>query len=393
MKRIPRIFHKKKKLVIGLMSGTSADGIDAALVEVEGHGLKTKFHQLAFVAVPYPNGFKDFLLKNSDPQTACLDDIARLNFLIGELFAEAARRVVLKAGKRLSSIDLIGSHGQTVCHLPRPRRMFGKKITATIQLGDPTVIAKRTGVVTVGDFRIGDIAVGGSGAPLVPYVDYLLLRSARKNRAVLNLGGIANVTLLPRRCGLKDVWAFDTGPGNMVVDGLMKHFFGKPFDRDGLVARRGKILFPLLQWMANHPYLRLAPPKSTGREEFGEAFVRGVLRRAKGKRREDIVATATEFTALSIYDGIVRFARRKLNVNELIVSGGGVHNSYLMEALQRYFRGISVKTVDHLGFSSDAKEAVCFALLANETVAGNPANVPGATGAKHPTVLGKICLP
>lgn len=393
MNSIQRLFHKKKKLVIGLMSGTSVDGIDAALLEVEGSGMKTKFHQLAFAAVPYPNGFKDFLLKNSDPQTARLDDIARLNFLIGEFFADAGRRVVLKAGKRLSSIDLIGSHGQTVCHLPRPRQMFGKKITATFQLGDPAVIAKRTGVITVGDFRVADVAVGGSGAPLVPYVDYLLFRSGTKNRAVLNLGGIANITLLPHRCSLKDVRAFDTGPANIVVDGLMKHFFGKPFDSDGHVARRGKILPQLLQWMANHPYLRRPPPKSTGREEFGEAFVRKVVRRPRGKRREDIVATATEFTALSVYDGIVRFARRKLTIDELIVSGGGVHNTYLMNALQRYFTGTKTKTVERFGFSSDAKEAICFALLANETIAGNPANLPGTTGAKHPTVLGKICLP
>ena len=220
----------RSRLVIGLMSGTSLDGIDAVLLRVRGSGLATRFHQLAYLERPFPVGLRRLLLRNSQPETSRVDEIARLNFLLAELYAEAVQELVRSAGVRLSSIFCIGSHGQTIQHLPQPHRVLGRRIRATMQIGDPSVLASLTGVTTVGDFRVADMAVGGQGAPLVPYVDWLVFRSRSVNRLMLNIGGIANVTVLPKNCIVDDVLAFDTGPGNMVVDSLMHEFYGKPFD-------------------------------------------------------------------------------------------------------------------------------------------------------------------
>ena len=393
MKILEKTLRKKKRLIVGLMSGTSADGIDAALVEIAGSGTRSHLRQLAFETFPYPPGFKQFLLRNSDSQTARLDDVTRMNMLVAELFADAVKRIVRKAKKHTGEIDLIGSHGQTIHHLPSPRRMYGKNIRATLQIGNPSAIAKFTGIVTVGDFRIGDIAVGGTGAPLVPLFDYLMLRSRSKHRAALNIGGIANITILPRNCSINDVLAFDTGPGNMIIDHFMQRFFKKPFDLGGRIASRGNLVLPLLDRMRKHPYFRQRPPKSTGREVFGKKFIRDIQSRSAGKRKEDIIATVTEFTALSIYQSYLDFVRSKARLDEILVSGGGVHNMTMMNALKRYFEGVSVLPSEAYDISSDAKEAICFALLANETIAGNPGNIPGATGAERQTVLGTICLP
>ena len=224
----------------------------------------------------------------------------------------------------MPEIDLIGSHGQTVHHLPVCAALFGKSIRATLQIGSPVVIAKLTGVVTVGDFRTGDVAVGGTGAPLVPYFDYLLLRSKAKSRGVLNIGGIANITILPKGCSPGEVVAFDTGPGNMVIDGLMKKFYGKSCDKNGATAARGRLLPHLLHWMLQHPYFKSTPPKSTGRELFGETFIGGILRQGRGARKQDIIATVTEFTALSVYWHYAKYIRGRTRIHELFVSGGGV---------------------------------------------------------------------
>jgi anhydro-N-acetylmuramic acid kinase len=387
------LIHLKKKLVVGLISGTSADGIDAALVEVRESGVKTRFHQLAFLTQPYPEGLKKLLFAQSDPATSGVDTIARCDFLLGELFADAALRVAKKAGVKSGDIDLIGSHGQTIHHLPLPVRLHGKRIRATSQIGNISVIAKRTGAVTVGDFRSGDIAAGGTGAPLVPLFDYLALRSASSHRASLNIGGIANITVLPRACSLDEVYAFDTGPGNMIIDGLMRSLFRREFDAGGETAAQGKILPRLLGPMIRHSYFRNPVPKSTGRELFGEKYVRGILAHFGKNDRYDLIATATEFTALSIYQQYLKFIRPRTPVAELIVSGGGIHNVTLMASLSRYFTPIRVSTSASHGIDPDAKEAVCFALLANETISGNPSNVKGATGAKRSTVLGTIAIP
>jgi anhydro-N-acetylmuramic acid kinase len=390
---LEKVTKKRRKLVIGLMSGTSADGIDAVLVELRGSGPGTAIRRRAFVARSFPRGYTAFVLENSGAQTARLDDVARLNMLSALLFADAARAVARRAGISLADVDLIGSHGQTIHHLPRPTRLFGKTVRATLQIGDPSVIAKLTGVVTVGNFRAGDVALGGSGAPLVPYFDYLVLRSGSESRATLNIGGISNITVLPRNCGVAEVTAFDTGPGNMVIDALMKTCFGKPFDRGGKVAAGGTVHPGLLRWMMRHPYFAERPPKSTGREMFGESFVKELLRRGRTLRRADLVATATAWTALAVFDQYRRFVRRRTPVATLLVSGGGSRNTTLMEALRKHFEGVRVASTSDSGVPAREKEAICFAVLANETIAGNPANIPGATGARRPTVLGVICPP
>lgn len=378
----------RSKHIIGLMSGTSLDGIDAVLLRVRGSGLQTAFKQLAYVERPFSRGLKDRILKNSSPASGNVDDIARLNVLLAELYADAAKVVARKAGMSLSKMDLIGSHGQTLRHLPAPVRMFGKSIRSTLQIGDPSVLATLTGVTTVGNFRAADMAVGGQGAPLVPYFDWLMFRSRTKNRLLLNIGGIANVTLLPRRCRAGDVVAFDTGPGNMVVDALMRHFYKKSYDRNGATAARGMIVLDLFRWMKRHPYLKRKPPKSTGREEFGEEFVEELLARAKPYDREDIVATATQFTTFAVHASCLHY-----KADELIVSGGGAKNTTMMQALQGYVGRVRIRKADEFGVSSDAKEAICSAILANETMAGNPANMPSVTGAKKRVVLGVVCKP
>jgi anhydro-N-acetylmuramic acid kinase len=393
MKTLERLSRKKKKLVVGLMSGTSADGMDAALVEITGSGTATSIRQLAFRTFPYPAGYARYLLAHSDARTARIEAITRLNMLVAEFSADAVARIA-RAGKRsLEEIDLIGSHGQTIHHLPAPFRLFGKSIRATLQIGAPSVIAKRTGIVTVGDFRTGDIAAGGGGAPLVPLFDYLMLRSGRASRGILNIGGIANITVLPKGCSSREVVAFDTGPGNMLIDALMTRLFRRPFDTGGRIASGGRILPSLVRTMLRHPYFGLRPPKSTGREAFGRAFVDSILRAARNAPREDIVATATEFTALTVYQQYLAFVRGRTRIDELYVCGGGVHNRTLMEALQAYFGPVPVRPTGDAGVSPDAKEAVCFALLANETIAGHGGNIPGVTGASHPTILGTIALP
>jgi anhydro-N-acetylmuramic acid kinase len=379
------------RYVVGLMSGTSLDGIDAVLLRMRGSGTSTGLRQIAHVHHPFPPGLRRMLLRNSLPATSRVDEIARLNLLLAQLSARAVGHVARRGRVPLRSIALIGSHGQTIHHLPRPTRMFGHEVRATFQIGDPSAIAALTRITTVGDFRVADMALGGEGAPLVPYVDWLLFRSASKNRILLNIGGIANITVLPRNCPVGEVRAFDTGPGNMLVDLLMRQFYGRSYDRDGRTANSGMVSLELLGRMARHRYLRLSPPKSTGREEFGAEYLRSLLGSATGYARRDIVATVAEFTPFAVYDGYRRFVEKRVKVDEVIVSGGGARNGYFLEGLRRYFSNARVRTVEECGMASEAKEAICFAVLANETMAGHPSNIPGVTGASRAVLLGKIC--
>lgn len=392
MTKLSRLQNKKSKIVVGLISGTSVDGIDAALVRITGSGTSTRVQQIALATYSYPKKLRELILANSLPGTGSVDLLCELNVLCAHFFADAVKKIARKAGMPLSRIDLIGSHGQTVHHLPVPKKMFGKSVRSTLQLADPSTIAKLTGIPTVGDFRMGDMAVGGEGAPMVPYFDYLMFRSAKFNRILLNLGGIANFTVLPKNCSTRDVVAFDTGPANIVIDALMQKFYNKKFDQGGLFGLKGTILPELLVWMMRHPYFKQQPPKSTGRELFGKQYVAELLKRAKRFRREDILATVTELTAFSVFDQYNRFIAKTMRVDEVLVSGGGAHNRAIMEALQDYFRTARVRTLENVGFSSDAKEAICFAVLANETIAEHPANIPSVTGAMKSVVLGKICL-
>jgi len=387
-----------ERLVIGLISGTSADGVDAALVRVIGDKPK-RVETLAFTTLPYPAEIRKAVLEVShdgDIETLCW-----LNFALGELFAEAALKVIEVAGIARKRVQLIGSHGQTVRHLPPNRNSHlthGAPHIGTLQIASPAVIAMRTGIPVVNDFRAKDIAAGGQGAPLVPLVDWLLLRHPSKTRIALNIGGIANLTVLPAKAKVSDVLAFDTGPGNMLIDGAVRHFSGGAlnYDRDGEWARQGRVDKKLLRWLMSHPFLRQSPPKSTGREMFGEAFLREVLERANllGLTDRDTIATLTAFTAESIADAIWRFVLPKFErVDELIVSGGGANNPALMAMLYEKLLGTKIRRSDELGINADAKEAIAFAVLAHRTVMGLAGNVPSATGAKMPIVLGSITLP
>lgn len=394
MSRLIKLQNKKKKLVIGLMSGTSVDGIDAALVEIKGNGINTKFKELFFKTYPYPKGLKELILKNSLKESSNVEDICRLNFLIGKLFAKAAIKLCNDYGISINEIDLIGSHGQTIHHLPEEKKLFGEKIKSTLQIGDPSVIAKLTGVVTVGDFRVGDMALGGQGAPLVPYFDFLTFRSQKVNRALLNIGGISNITLLKKGANIDDVIAFDTGPGNILIDLLTKKFFNKKFDKDGKIALSGNFNEKLFKRIIEiDDFINKKPPKSTGRERYNEKFLNKALERFNNLPSRDVITTFTEYTAYSVFFNYQKFLRRICEISELLVSGGGSNNPYLMKYLQKYFGAkVRVKKVENDKMSVDSKEAVCFAIFANETISENPINIPSVTGAKSKTILGKICL-
>lgn len=393
-KSLATILAKEEKLAIGLMSGTSADGVDAALVRLRGHGEQTEVELADYLAYPYPDGLRAQILQCSRAGGGSVDEICRLNVLLGEIFSEAALALLRQALVAPEAVDFIGSHGQTVHHLPEPEAMFGHEVRATLQIAEPAVIAKRTGILTIADFRPADLAVGGQGAPLVPIFDFIRFRSEEKSRALVNIGGIANFTILPRGCTVAQVRAYDTGPGNMVIDYLSQKLFNRPFDRDGEIASRGICSAPLLAKLLAHPYFELAPPKSTGREMFGAEFAEQALQEAQslGLAPDHVITTTTELTARTIWQSYQKDIAPETAVDQFIISGGGARNGFLMQRLRALAGTISVKPMDDYGIPADAKEAVCFAVLANETLHGAPANVPGATGAREATILGKICF-
>lgn len=375
---------------IGLMSGTSADGIDAALVEIVRAADGVRWTLRAFECMPFPDEVRRDILSLCDADTGRVDVMCRMNALLGEYFADAALSVCRKAGMRPAQVDAIGSHGQTIHHLPEPVEIGGKTVRATLQIGDPAVIAERTGITTVADFRARDMAAGGQGAPLVPLLDFLLFRAEGIGRVMLNIGGIANVTALPAGCAVSDVFAFDTGPGNMVIDGLMQVLTqgAQGYDMGGRFAAQGRILDGLLDDLMAHPYFAISPPKSTGREIFGREMVSRVLN--WGGEGRDLVRTATAWTAHSIADALARFVLPVCEISEVVASGGGVENPVLMGDLQQALGSIPLRRVEAFGLPSEAKEAVAFAVLAHETLALRPGNVPRVTGAAHPVVLGTV---
>ena len=373
--------------IIGLMSGTSADGVDAALVDIGGTGHKLKVRLLAFRTFPYPAPFRARLLEAMARGTVA--DVCHLNAVLGEWFARAALRALKAAKVPPHRVALIGSHGQTLHHLPRPRREPGLgTVHSTLQLGAPAIIAERTGITTVADFRSRDMAAGGEGAPLAPYLHALLFRHPSLSRAVVNIGGISNLTYLPAHGGLGEVRAFDTGPGNMVIDGVVRYITAgrQTFDLGGRLARGGTPHEELLQTLLEYPFLRRRPPKSTGREEFGERFLDLFLRQGKllGLSDADLVATATAYTARTIADALKFLPRR---VEEVFISGGGAKNPTLMRMLQDTI-GVPVRPIEALGWDGRALEAVAFAVFAYQHVKGVPCNLPRVTGAKRAVVLG-----
>jgi anhydro-N-acetylmuramic acid kinase len=408
---------KSGMIVAGVMSGTSADGIDVALVHIAGskaHGRGARGHTIRLLGhmhFPYAAKVRAGILAAMNAEQARVADLARLNFLLGELYADA----VLVAQRRFSvKADLVGCHGQTLYHQGGAQSFLGRKICTTWQTGEGAVIATRVGVPVVSDFRPADMAAGGKGAPLVPYLDYLWFRDARIGRIVQNIGGIANLTAIPAGARSEEVFAFDIGPGNMVIDAVTQELFGKAFDRDGKIAASGELMGPVLALILKGAFFRAKPPKTAGREEFGREFAAEFLRACRGARKQDVVATATALTARSIAEAVQRYVLtgnfkvkdptlshksrqgwgtlKSAGFREIILSGGGARNATLVGMLAELLAplGIVVRFSDEFGLPSEAKEAVAFAVLAYETWNRRASNVPSATGAKRGAVLGKI---
>ncbi|MBI4746250.1 MAG: anhydro-N-acetylmuramic acid kinase [Deltaproteobacteria bacterium] len=398
MKRLIEVFDKPGRTVLGLMSGTSHDGIDAAIVKISGRwsvvGGRQKIEAVKLLyhnTYPYNAEVKKRIGKAFNGTT---EDICRLNFELGEAFADAALKCIKEAGLKPEDIEIIASHGQTIYHIPP---LEGEK-GSTLQIGEAAVIAERTGILTVSDFRSRDMAAGGHGAPLVPLADHILFHKEGKVTVVQNIGGIANLTVVTER--LEDVVAFDSGPGNSLIDEAVKELTGGNFDKDGRMASKGKVDAALLEELMNHPYLKADPPKSTGRELFGREMAILLVEASRKKKRkpEDLIATLTRFTAGSIYNACERFVFPKYKVDQIVLTGGGSKNPVMVGYLKELFVESGLKPastvvfIDDLGIPSSAKEALSFAILGNETISGNPSNLPKATGAKKSVILGKISL-
>ncbi|MBV9081114.1 MAG: anhydro-N-acetylmuramic acid kinase [Acidobacteriaceae bacterium] len=375
--------------IAGIMSGTSLDGIDVAIVDITGAGFRAKINVLTSHSVPYPKKVREALLAVSNT-SAFTGDISRLNFVLGELYAEALEETAERADIPLDSIKLIGCHGQTIFHEGQGAPYLGKKVASTLQIGESSVISERTGIDVISNFRERDMAVGGCGAPLVPYLDYMLMRHRGRGRAAVNIGGIANLTAIPANTNSERVIAFDTGPGNMVIDQLMTRITSGAmnYDRDGVMAAAGEVDAKLLAKLLRDKYFRAKPPKTAGREQYGNEFVSKLLDTELSS--EDLVATATALTAESIAAALRNFVLPEMRVDEVFVSGGGTHNPTLMRMLRKALDTIPVKESTEVGLDVDAKEAIAFAVMAYETAHLRPANVPMATGARKAVVLGKV---
>ena len=391
-------------IVAGVMSGTSADGINVAVVRIEEpRSMKHSFRRarlrgqecprytlLAHDEYPFPSQVRRTILELMNAELARVADLARLNFLLGELYAEAVGKT---ARRHRVDLDLVGCHGQTLYHQGDPAPFLGRKLAVSWQTGEAAVIAARLGVPVVSDFRPADMAAGGKGAPLVPFLDYFLYRDPRVGRIAQNIGGIANLTAIPASAAARQIVAFDTGPGNMIIDAVMQEFFGRPYDRDGKIAASGQALASVANNLMRAPFFRKRPPRTAGREQFGREYVSRFLQLCRGARKADIVATATALTARSIVDALQRFVLpRQKSYRELIVSGGGAKNPTLLAMLRSELKPLAIDLLfsDEFGVPTEAKEAVAFAVLAHETWHRRPSNVPSATGAKRPVILGKI---
>ena len=387
-KNLYELANRKHFRVAGLMSGTSADGIDVAIIDVKS----ASQCMVAFETQGYSPSLRKAILRLCDPKTSHVDDICHYNFLLGRLFAQALIKTCQQKKIPLESIHLIGSHGQTIYHIPDGRRCGNQKVRSTLQIGEPSIIAELTGITTVADFRPRDIACGGQGAPLVPYTDYLLFGHKRYCRALQNIGGISNVTYLPASGGIDDILAFDCGPGNMVIDMIVSMITKgrSKYDRNGAMAQKGQVHETLLKKFLKHRFFRVQPPKTTGRELFGMVYSQQFYEAgiAMGLSSADIVATATALTAESIAQSYQRFLPKM--PDQMILCGGGAKNHSLVRMLAERLKDTRLMTTNDFGIDSDAKEAVSFALLAWSTIKGMANNVPSATGASRPAVLGKI---
>lgn len=390
---------KEVRHVVGMMSGTSVDGVDAALVEISGTDSEPKVKLLAFENKPYPPQVREKIFSLFTPANATVDKVGYMNFLLGEIYAKSALSVIEKAGMKPEEIDVIGSHGQTIWHAPIPESPDGIPVAYTVQIGEGSVIAERTGILTVSDFRVADMAAGGQGAPLVPFSEYLLYRREKETILLQNIGGIGNMTVMPAGAKPRDVFAFDTGPGNMIIDAVISAVTGgeKTYDAGGETAANGRVCNALLDILKEEPYYRQPLPKTTGREHFGVQYTEKILSWWKENPIpvEDLLATVTDLTAYSIADAYERYVLPKYRASEIIVGGGGSYNATLLRFMKERFapHGVAVRTQEDLGLSSDAKEAVAFALMADCCMRGKANTLPSVTGAEHPAVMGKISQP
>jgi len=389
---------QKAMNVAGIMSGTSADGIDVAFVRIipplrKAGNRVPRLKLIAHVAVPYPTAVRKHVLRTMNGKNESVAELSQLHWRLGQLYAEAVERTLQKYPLRL---DLVGCHGQTIYHQAIARRVLGGDVACTWQMGEASVIAARLGVPVVSDFRPADLALGGQGAPLVPLLDFVAFHSEKRNRVLQNLGGIGNMTVISANAKAEDAFAFDTGPANMVIDAIMTKYFGKRYDAKGAVAARGRVLDNVVHEVLRHCFFHLPPPKSAGREEFGREFTAHFLAlcHKHSKRKEDAVATATALTARSIGLAWKLFLQPALAdaPTDYIVAGGGANNIALMNEIADQLQpfNVSLRTSDSFGIPAAAKEAMAFALLAYQTWHRLPGNLPHATGAKRPAILGKV---
>ena len=390
---------KDVRRVVGMMSGTSVDGVDAALVEISGTDSEPKVKLLAFENKPYPPQVREKIFSLFTPANATVDKVGYMNFLLGEIYAKSALSVIEKAGLKPEDIDAVGSHGQTIWHAPIPESPDGIPVAYTVQIGEGSVIAERTGITTVSDFRVADMAAGGQGAPLVPFSEYLLYRREKETILLQNIGGIGNMTVMPAGAKPRDIFAFDTGPGNMIIDAVISAMTHgeKTYDAGGEMAAKGRVCDALLELLKEEPYYSQPLPKTTGREHFGVQYTAKILDWWKQNPipAEDLLATVTDLTAYSIADAYERYVLPKYQASEIIVGGGGSYNATLLGFMKKRFapHGVAVCTQEDLGLSSDAKEAVAFALMADCCLRGKANTLPSVTGAQHPAVMGKVSQP
>jgi len=390
------ITAKKEKLAIGLMSGTSCDGLDIALIRINGFGRNTRFQLIAASSYAYDSELQNFLRRfphnpDSHPQA-----VSQLNFYLAFRWAEMLDCFLNENKFKNTEIDFIGSHGHTVWHQPQPQPFLGREVCSTLQLGDPSALANLSGIPVAGDFRVADVSLGGQGAPLIPFFDWIYFSSMNKNIVAVNIGGISNLTFIPANGDFLTVTAFDCGPGNMLIDLAARHYFRQPFDADGSAASSGKFNTAFFDFLCDSDlFITSLPPKSCGREQYGSPFFEKIISASNRLQlsAQDVLHTLTAYTAHAIFENYSLFISGLQKADLIAVGGGGAGNKFLMHLLQEKFQPVKVLPLSHLGLDENFKEAIGFAVLANETFHGQPSNLPQVTGARRPAVLGKICLP
>lgn len=377
-------------LAVGLMSGTSLDGVDVVLCDITGKDEDTQVQQLNFKTYEIPEYLRDKIRKCCSRELVPVELICSLNFELGQLFAETVKKLCEESSVNLEDIAFIASHGQTIFHIPKA---FSDYIPSTLQIGEAAIIANECRTTVISNFRVMDMAVGGEGAPLVPYSEYLLYADKNQAVALQNIGGIGNVTFLPKKGDFIKVIAFDTGPGNMMIDAAVQKLYGKKFDKNGEYASKGKLIPQLAEELKKHPYFALDIPKTTGREMFGEHYTYALLDNYKDYNKDDIIFTLTWFTAYSIAYHYKKYFIHHHNLDKCIIAGGGAYNDCLINLIKRELPEIEILIQEELGYSSEAKEAIAFVILGNQTYHMRPSNVPSATGARKSVILGQITYP